>query len=123
MIRRPPSSTQSRSSAASDVYKGRCPDGESRLRLPAGLPDQVALLRGLQQPNQKLAELMIVAPDARELGTRQLTPATYTHLRAHETKAKHVCRLLLEKKKKKKKKKKTNRTKRRRLIWPRPQPS
>ena len=46
------------------------PDGESRLRLPAGLPHQVALLRGLQQPNQKLAELMIVAPAARELGAR-----------------------------------------------------
>ena len=28
-----------------------------------------------------------------------LTPGSYTHLRAHETKAKLVCRLLLEKKK------------------------
>src|SRR5660397_274882 len=36
-----------------------------------------------------------------------LTPVSYTHLRAHETKANLVCRLLLEKKKKKKKKKKT----------------
>lgn len=49
------------------------PDGESRLRLPAQLPRQVALLRGLQQPNQKLAELMIVAPAARELGASRLT--------------------------------------------------
>jgi len=49
------------------------PDGETRLRLPAELPRQVALLRGLQRPNQKLAELMIVAPAARELGARQLT--------------------------------------------------
>ena len=32
-------------------------------------------------------------------------PVSYTHLRAHETKANLVCRLLLEKKKKKKKKK------------------
>src|SRR5660398_128622 len=31
------------------------------------------------------------------------TPVSYTHLRAHETKANLVCRLLLEKKKKKKK--------------------
>src|SRR5660397_175969 len=31
-------------------------------------------------------------------------PVSYTHLRAHETKANLVCRLLLEKKKKKKKK-------------------
>ena len=46
------------------------PDGETRLRLPAELPRQVALLRGLQRPNDKLAELMIVAPAARELGAR-----------------------------------------------------
>lgn len=49
------------------------PDGESRLRLPAKLPSRVALLRGLQRPNDKLAELMILAPAARELGARQLT--------------------------------------------------
>src|SRR5660397_210007 len=35
-------------------------------------------------------------------------PVSYTHLRAHETKANLVCRLLLEKKKKKKHKKKKN---------------
>src|SRR5660398_300734 len=33
----------------------------------------------------------------------QTSPVSYTHLRAHETKANLVCRLLLEKKKKKKK--------------------
>ena len=39
--------------------------------------------------------------------TRIDTPTvSYTHLRAHETEADLVCRLLLEKKKKKKKKKK-----------------
>ena len=32
-------------------------------------------------------------------------PVSYTHLRAHETKANLVCRLLLEKKKKQQKKK------------------
>src|SRR5660398_300171 len=36
---------------------------------------------------------------------------SYTHLRAHETKANLVCRLLLEKKKKKKKKKKNKKKK------------
>ncbi len=51
----------------------RFPDGESRLRLPAQLPPRVALLRGLHQPNQKLAELMIIAPAARELGADRLT--------------------------------------------------
>ena len=33
----------------------------------------MALLRGLHRPNEKLAELMIVAPAARELGATQLT--------------------------------------------------
>ncbi len=37
--------------------------------------------------------------------TRALGAVSYTHLRAHETKANLVCRLLLEKKKKKKIKK------------------
>jgi ribose-phosphate pyrophosphokinase len=55
------------------VERHRFPDGESRLRLPATLPARVALLRGLQQPNQKLAELMIVAPAARELGAAHLS--------------------------------------------------
>ena len=30
--------------------------------------------------------------------TRDRSPGSYTHIRAHETKAKHVCRLLLERK-------------------------
>lgn len=55
------------------VESHRFPDGESKLKLPAALPPRVALLRGLQQPNRKLAELMIVAPAARELGATQLT--------------------------------------------------
>jgi ribose-phosphate pyrophosphokinase len=49
------------------------PDGETRLRLPATLPSRVVLLRGLQRPNEKLAELLIVAPAARELGAAHLT--------------------------------------------------
>jgi ribose-phosphate pyrophosphokinase len=55
------------------IERHRFPDGESRLRLPAMLPPRVALLRGLHRPNEKLAELMIVAPAARELGAIQLT--------------------------------------------------
>ncbi len=55
------------------IERHRFPDGESRLRLPARLPTRVALLRGLHRPNDKLAELMIVAPAARELGAAQLT--------------------------------------------------
>src|SRR5660397_264816 len=38
----------------------------------------------------------------------QVPPVSYTHLRAHETKANLVCRLLLEKKKKKNKNTKYN---------------
>ena len=55
------------------VERHRFPDGETRLRLPPQLPPQVALLRGLQQPNEKLAELMLAAAGARELGTTRLT--------------------------------------------------
>ena len=55
------------------IDRHRFPDGESRLRLPPRLPPQVALLRGLHRPNDKLAELMIAAPAARELGAAQLT--------------------------------------------------
>lgn len=53
-----------------DVH--RFPDGETRLRLPHELPSRVALLRGLQQPNDKLTQLLLAAAGARELGARQL---------------------------------------------------
>ena len=33
------------------VERHRFPDGELKLRLPAVMPERVALLRGLQQPN------------------------------------------------------------------------
>ncbi|MBT9489558.1 MAG: ribose-phosphate diphosphokinase [Rubrivivax sp.] len=48
------------------------PDGEWKLTLPATLPPRVAVLRGLHQPNAKLAALMILAPAARELGALDL---------------------------------------------------
>ena len=81
MIRRPPRSTQSRSLAASDVYKrqglhleGRVPDADSE--------------RGVLVAN---------TIDRLERGDA-LHPVSYTHLRAHETVLDLVCRLLLEKK-------------------------
>ena len=49
------------------------PDGETRLRLPAAVPARVVFLRGLQQPNTKLTELMLAAAGARELGAGHLT--------------------------------------------------
>jgi ribose-phosphate pyrophosphokinase len=58
-----------------DCVAVRChefPDGEWKLTLPAMLPPRVAVLRGLHQPNAKLAALMILAPAARELGAQDL---------------------------------------------------
>ena len=55
------------------IERHRFPDGETRLRLPPALPAQVVLLRGLQQPNAKLVELMLAAAAARELGAAHLT--------------------------------------------------
>ena len=55
------------------IERHRFPDGETRLRLPHSLPLQVALLRGLHHPNDKLAELMLAAAGARELGAERLT--------------------------------------------------
>src|SRR5665809_154118 len=90
MIRRPPRSTQSRSSAASDVYKRQVhardrARGGHQPRQHVGVAPQGASVAGAPEP---------------ELRRYQLRgPVSYTHLRAHETKANLVCRLLLEKKK------------------------
>ncbi len=51
----------------------RFPDGESRVALPAELPEKVILCRGLDQPNEKLVELMLAAETARTLGASHLT--------------------------------------------------
>ena len=55
------------------IQRHTFPDGETRLRLPPRLPTRVVLLRGLQRPNEKLAELMLAAAGARELGAAHLT--------------------------------------------------
>lgn len=54
------------------IERHRFPDGELKLRLPPELPARVVLLRGLHHPNDKLVELLIAAPAARELGAREL---------------------------------------------------
>ncbi|MDE2275431.1 MAG: ribose-phosphate diphosphokinase [Burkholderiales bacterium] len=59
--------------ALSIVERHAFPDGETRLRLPAALPAHVIALRGLQDPNAKLTELLLAAGGARELGARRLT--------------------------------------------------
>lgn len=55
------------------IERHRFPDGELKLRLPAALPDHVVILRSLDQPNEKLVELLLTASTARTLGAKQLT--------------------------------------------------
>ncbi|MDH4391107.1 MAG: ribose-phosphate diphosphokinase [Aquabacterium sp.] len=54
------------------VQRHRFPDGESKLRLPPTLPADLLVLRGLDQPHDKLVELLITLPAARELGARRI---------------------------------------------------
>ncbi|PKO50255.1 MAG: phosphoribosylpyrophosphate synthetase [Betaproteobacteria bacterium HGW-Betaproteobacteria-21] len=58
---------------AVQVKRHRFPDGELKLQLPAALPARVVLLRGLDMPNEKLVELLLVAQAARSLGVGHLT--------------------------------------------------
>jgi ribose-phosphate pyrophosphokinase len=59
--------------AAAMVERHRFPDGELKLRLPSVLPTRVVVLRSLNQPNEKLVELLLVARTARLLGATHLT--------------------------------------------------
>ncbi|TRW94621.1 ribose-phosphate diphosphokinase [Candidatus Methylobacter oryzae] len=52
------------------------PDGESLVRLPPSLPGHVVICRSLNQPNDKLVELLLSAATARELGAKRLTLVT-----------------------------------------------
>ena len=84
MIRRPPRSTLSSSSAASDVYKRQLygfVKGDVRFNVQ----------KWCEEASKKINYLV----------GKNITPVSYTHLRAHETGRNLVCRLLLEKKKKK----------------------
>ena len=49
------------------------PDGESKLTLPPKLPEHVILCRSLDYPNAKLAELVIAAGGARDLGAKTVS--------------------------------------------------
>ncbi|CUX55647.1 Fumarate hydratase class II [Clostridium sp. C105KSO15] len=85
VTRRPPRSTQSRSSAASDVYKRQCQE-----ILDGRLHEQfrVDVIQGGAGTSSNMNANEVIA-----------NPVSYTHLRAHETRHDLVCRLLLEKKK------------------------
>lgn len=55
------------------VERHHFPDGEIKLRLPAALPAQLVVLRSLNDPNEKLLELLLLAQTARSLGASHLT--------------------------------------------------
>jgi ribose-phosphate pyrophosphokinase len=56
-----------------EVVLHHFPDGESLIRLPPLLPDHLIVCRSLNQPNDKLIELLLCATTARELGAKRLT--------------------------------------------------
>ncbi|NNE63568.1 MAG: ribose-phosphate diphosphokinase [Gammaproteobacteria bacterium] len=51
----------------------RFPDGENKITLPQKISDHAIFCRSLNQPNEKLLELLLAAKTARELGAKQLT--------------------------------------------------
>ena len=124
MIRRPPRSTQSRSSAASDVYK-RQGNGREAQANNSNANNASPAKNNNANPNSKNAAKPNIAKkpptgykisdwqgnyQAKNISARSgenATAVSYTHLRAHETVLDLVCRLLLEKKKKTTKKKNT----------------
>ena len=55
-----------------EVELHRFPDGESRLRLPTALPEQLVVCRTLDHPNSKLIELMLAADAARKQGVKRV---------------------------------------------------
>lgn len=55
------------------IQRHRFPDGENKLTLPTPLPEHVIICRSLNQPNEKLLELLLTAKTARELGAKKLT--------------------------------------------------
>ena len=59
--------------ALTEIILHRFPDGESFLRLPSALDRHVVICRSLNQPNDKLIELLLCAKTARELGAKRLT--------------------------------------------------
>ena len=59
--------------ALAPIERHRFPDGEIKLRLPDVLPEHVILLRTLNDPNEKLIELLLAAQTAHTAGARHLT--------------------------------------------------
>ncbi len=57
----------------SEITVHHFPDAESFIRLPPELPAHVIICRSLNQPNDKLIELLLCATTARELGAKRVT--------------------------------------------------
>jgi ribose-phosphate pyrophosphokinase len=55
------------------IERHRFPDGEIKVRLPESLPTQIVIFRTLNNPNEKLIELLLAAQTARTLGASHLT--------------------------------------------------
>lgn len=55
------------------IHQHQFPDGEHKLTLPANVPRHVIFSRSLNQPNEKLIELLLTAKTARQLGAKVLT--------------------------------------------------
>ncbi|MCG2634270.1 MAG: ribose-phosphate diphosphokinase [Gammaproteobacteria bacterium] len=49
------------------------PDGESQVSLPPLLPEWIVLCRSLNDPNDKLIELLLAAHQARQVGVKRIT--------------------------------------------------
>eukprot|EP00658_Telonema_sp_P-2_P043089 TRINITY_DN31044_c0_g1_i1.p1 TRINITY_DN31044_c0_g1~~TRINITY_DN31044_c0_g1_i1.p1 ORF type:complete len:115 (+),score=13.47 TRINITY_DN31044_c0_g1_i1:133-477(+) len=107
MIRRPPRSTLSSSSAASDVYKrqgvywGRCYNVLGREMITMTIME-IIIVRRVTKTLQTMPILVVVVVVNLSLDgiiIQVQWSVSYTHLRAHETPEHLVCRLLLEKKK------------------------
>ncbi len=64
---------QAASLTATCVQRHRFPDGEIKLRLPPKLPARLVVYRSLDNPNEKLVELLLLAQTARQLGAQHLT--------------------------------------------------
>ena len=93
MIRRPPRSTQSRSSAASDVYK-------RQIKYCAITLAKTYIIQiNINCRSNSYSRRSCGCTTKSIAGSYSIGAVSYTHLRAHETPEHLVCRLLLEKKK------------------------
>ena len=56
-----------------EVYVHHFPDAESLVRLPVDLSEHIVICRSLNQPNDKLIELLLTVKTARESGVKRVT--------------------------------------------------